>query len=166
MPWTFLRRAQLLEAVCERLRRLGNRTASFQLASAHPELLSAVPALVGTLRREATPEQVPALTKLLERAIREAEVPVEFLRSELAKLCVRQSEGAAANQPARRGEVMSFLTQAHELEPDDFTVARSLAVALREQHQDARATGVLKQFLQDGALPTERAEARRILGLK
>ena len=165
VPLTFSRRAQLLEALCERLRRTDRKEAAFQLATAHPELLSMVPTLAVILRRDAGPEQFPALAKLLEEAIRQAEIPVDLLRSQLAKICLRQAELAVDSSPSRRGEALNFLTQAYELEPGDFAVARSLAAAFRERHQDARAATVLKPFLQEDALPTERAAARHVLGL-
>lgn len=166
MPLTFFRRAQLLEAICLRLVQTDRGAASFRLAAAHPELLSSVPSLAGTLRRDCKSEQIPALAKLLADAIRLADGPPDSLKSEFARLNVRRAELAAADQPARRGEALNFLTQAHELRPDDFAVARPLAVAFREQHQDARATAVLKAYLQEDALPTERAAARQLLGLK
>ncbi len=166
LPLTFLRRAQLLAAVHDRLTRTERGDEAFRLAGAHPELLSAVPKLVVALRQNATSEQVPALTKLLEEASRQAGHPSELLRSELAKLYVRRAELATASQPPQPGEALNFLTQAYELAPDDFNVARPLAVAFRAQGQVARAEKVLAPFLEAGTLPTEQAAARLVLAPK
>ena len=166
LPLTFLRRAQLFSAVCDRLNRSGRPTEMFQLATAHPELLSAVPALAESLRQSATPEQVPALTKLLEDAVSQAEGPSALLQSGLAKLYVRRAELASASRPPPAGTAFNFLTQAYELAPDDFSVARPLAVAFRAHGQDARAKTVLGPFLEAGALPTERTAALLVLDSK
>ncbi len=167
LPLTFLRRAQLLAAVYDRLHRMGRGQEAFQLVAAHPELLPAVPRLAATLRRDTAPEQVAALAKLVQSAISQAEgASVEAWQSELAKIYVRRAEIASAHQPPQTGEALNFLTQAHELTPDDFLVARPLAIAFRAQHQESRANAVLAPFLTVDALPTERAQARQILGLK
>ena len=167
LPLTFLRRAQLLAAVYDRLHRTGRGQEAFRLAAAHPELLPAVPGLAATLRRNAVPEQVAALATLVESAISQAEGgSVKALQSELAKLYVRRAGLLSANQPPQTGEALNFLTQAYELAPDDFLVARPLAFAFRAQHQDARANAVLAPFLSADALPTERAAARQVLGMK
>ena len=166
LPLTFLRRAQLLAADDDRMTRMGRGDEAFRLVTAHAELLPAVPRLVASLRQNATSEQVPALTKLLEEASRQAEYPSDLLQSELAKLYVRRAELATASQPPRKGEALNCLTQAYELSPDDFTVARPLAVAFREQGQDARSKTVLAPFLEPGSLPTEQAAARLVLATK
>ncbi len=166
LPLTFRRRAQLLSALYDRLQRSGHSGEAFRLAIAHPELLSAVPALATRLRTNAMPEQLPAVTRLVEDAIRQADGPAKPLENELAKLYVRRAELAAASQPPQSDEALAFLKRADELEPADFSVARPLAVALQEQHRPADASTVLAPFLGAVALPTERASARQVLGMK
>ncbi len=159
LPLTFLRRAQLLAALCDRLAREQRGDDAFRLAAAHPELLPAVPALVVTLCKNATPAQVPALTALVEKAVGDADIPCEPLKSELANLYVRRSEQSS-------GDALDFLTRAYELAPDNFAVARPLAAVLRSQGQDARASTVLASFLGPGSLPSEAAVARLVLGVR
>ncbi|MBE7209912.1 MAG: hypothetical protein INR65_02745 [Gluconacetobacter diazotrophicus] len=159
LPLTFLRRAQLLAAAYERMAHDGHGGDAFRLVAAHPELLPAVPALVDSLRRNATPAQVPALTKLVEAALKQADEPSEILQNELAKLYVRRSELAP-------GEALNFLSQAYGLIPDDPAVACPLAAALRSRGQEERANTVLAPFLAPGSLPSEQTAARLVLASK
>ena len=158
LPLTFARRAQWLAVVCGRLQTDGRGDDAWRLALANPDLFPAVPALAATLRRSATAAQLPALADALREAIRRAEDPSPRLEHELARTLVRQAE-------ASPDTAANLLTQAYELAPDDFAVARPLAEAFRREGQAARAGDVLKPFLTADALPSERDAARQTLGL-
>ena len=160
LPLTFVRRAQLLAGVCGRLQTTGHADAAWRLALAHPELFPAVPTLVASLRQTATPAQLPALASSLREALRQALEASPRLQHELARTLAR-----AAETPVAGADATNLLTEAYELAPDEFAVARPLAEALRRQGQQARALEVLKPFLAAGALPSERNAARQTLGL-
>ena len=111
----------------------------------------------------------PALTKLLEDAISQAEEPLgAACKAPLAKLYVRRAELASASAAAAAGRGVQLpdagLTN---WSPDDFAVARPLAAAFRAHGQEARAKTVLAPFLEPCCpLPTEQAAARLVLDPK
>ena len=160
LPMIFLRRAQLFAAVGERLRRDGHTDEAFSLIRAHPELLTEVPGFAEALRRNATAEQIPALTTLLETAVAGSEFGSPPLARMLAKLLLRSAEDA----PTGSADAMNLLTRAHELAPDDFAVSRFLAASFLTQGQSAQAAELLRPYLTEEALPSDRGAARHALG--
>ena len=101
---------------------------------------------------------MPALADCLREAIRRSEDTTPRLEHELARTLALLAETSPAGAD-------NLLTEAYELAPDDFAVARPLADTFRRQGQQARANDVLKPFLTADALPSEREAARRTLGL-
>jgi tetratricopeptide (TPR) repeat protein len=157
-------RARLFTAVCGSLQKTDPAQA-LRLAMGHPEFWGAAPAVVEYLGAASGPGDWPILTAALEDAVRQAEGPSRSLGRALALLYARWAAGEleAAGHAA---EALAHLTRAHELEPEDFSVARALAGLYLERKQTARATEVLRDFLAPDASPADRAQAQETLARK
>jgi tetratricopeptide (TPR) repeat protein len=164
-PLTGVRRAQLLVLLCQNLDQSGKPRDADKLALAHPEFWEDAPVLAERLREHAAPEELPALAAALEEAVSQAPVPVGRLARILAAVDAKRAE-LELKTPATAADGLTHLARAHELDPDDFTIAESLARAYLEHKQRARASEALKDFLADNAFPEERERSRALLGAK
>jgi tetratricopeptide (TPR) repeat protein len=160
-PLSGIRRAQLL-VLCQGAEPPDEQK---QSAMAHPELWQDAPVLADRLREHASPEELPALAAALEDAVSQAAVPVGRLARILAAVDAKRAE-TELKTPATANDGLTHLARAHELAPDDFTIAESLARVYMERKQRARASEVLKDFLADNAFPEERERSRALLGAK
>ena len=161
-PLTFVRRARLLAAVRDHLIKSGRTDDARRLIEEHAEFIAGDSELADELIKETTPMTIGAVTHCLERAVGERLPPDARLARTLAALYARWADWDA-NAPATQADVLTHLSRAFELEPDDFPVAARLAKLCLERQQPERAREVLAAFLNDGTLPDERARAEQIL---
>jgi tetratricopeptide (TPR) repeat protein len=163
-PLSAASRARLFTAVCDNLEK-ADPAQALRVARGHPEFWSAAPEVVDYLCAASGSGDWPALTAALEDAVRQADPPRWPLAHALALLYARWAadELKGSGHPA---EALAHLARAHELQPEDFGVARALAGLYLEKKQMARAAEVLRDFLAPDASPAERAQAQEILARK
>jgi predicted Zn-dependent protease len=163
-PLSFNERARLFAALCESLEK--SRPAdAHRLAMAHPELWNEAPAVVDYLCADSAAGDWPALTAALEDALSQASPPSRQLSRALGLLYARWAE-ADSKESSRAADTMAHLTRAHDLLPDDFSIACRLAELYVDKKQPARAADVLRDFLTADAFPAERQQAEQILSRK
>ena len=160
---TFPKRAQLLSLVYGRLKGMGKLPAAQRMVAAHPGFLAASPALAAAWRLDATPGQIPAAVAVLEDAAQSAAGPTPRLHRDLAALYLRWADDAVNAGRHDPAELLEPLVRAQRLAPDDFEIARRLALLCWEHHQPDQAVAALQPFLADHAVPAERTQARELL---
>jgi predicted Zn-dependent protease len=157
-------RARLFTAVCESLEKTDPAQA-LRVARGHPEFWSAAPEVVDFLCAATASGDWPALTVALEDAVRQADPPSRQLAHALALLYARWASDELKGSE-HLANALAHLARAHELQPEDFGVARALAGLYLQRKQTARAAEVLRDFLAPDASPAERAQAQEALARK